>query len=57
MPSADPNPIVSHLEDDEHHLTRAELEDAIAALRAELLAAIAEIPGAKAAGKPTKQEG
>lgn len=54
MPGADPNPIVSHLEDDEHHLTRADLDKAIAAVRAELLAAIAALPVSKAAGKPEK---
>lgn len=56
MPGADPNPITTHLGDDEHHLTRADLDEALAEmaaqLRRELAEAIAALPMGKA---PTKK--
>lgn len=57
MAGADPNPISTHLSEPAPHpghATKTELAEALAALRAELLAVIAAVPGAKAADKPTK---
>lgn len=57
MPGADPNPVTSHLEDSSLHVTREELAQIVADLRAEiaaLAATVAGLPGAKAADKPTR---